>query len=59
MAVPAVRGCAMILAVAVVLVAEQPKFTPEQCKVLRQVGVDTRGICPQPPPKKTSRVRTR
>jgi hypothetical protein len=49
----------MILAVAVVLVAEQPKFTPEQCKVLRQVGVDTRGICPQPPPKKTSRVRTR
>ena len=22
------------------------KFTPDQCRVLRQVGVDTTGICP-------------
>jgi hypothetical protein len=24
------------------------KFTVDQCRVLRQVGVDTSSICPQP-----------
>ena len=28
--------------------AETPKFSADQCKVLRQVGVDVRDICPQP-----------
>jgi hypothetical protein len=25
-----------------------PTFSADQCRVLKQVGVDTRDICPQP-----------
>jgi hypothetical protein len=32
------------------------KFTPDQCRVLKQVGVDTTGICP-PASKKKARPR--
>jgi hypothetical protein len=50
----------LIVALAMVLVsAEQPKFSPDQCRVLRQAGVDTRGICPQPAAKKSPRLRKR
>lgn len=48
----------MILAVAMVLSsAEKPKFTADQCRVLRQVGVDTKDICPQPKPTVKKRTR--
>jgi len=49
----------MMLALAVVLAADQPKFTPDQCKVMRQVGINTDGLCPEVevPAKKTSRAR--
>lgn len=48
----------LILAVAMVLSsAEKPKFTADQCRVLRQVGVDTKDICPQPKPTVKKRTR--
>jgi hypothetical protein len=31
--------------------AETPKFSADQCRVLKQTGVDTTGICPPPPRK--------
>lgn len=42
---------------AALISAEQPKFSADQCAVLRQAGVDTSGICPQLPPKKEGRKR--
>jgi hypothetical protein len=35
----------------------KPKFTVDQCRVLKQVGVDTREICPQPKPPVKKRTR--
>jgi hypothetical protein len=32
--------------------ADTPKFTADQCRVLRQTGVDTTGICPPTQKKK-------
>jgi hypothetical protein len=56
----ALSRAALIVAIAVVLMsAEQPKFTPDQCRVLRQAGVDVRGICPLPRDKKEPRKRKR
>jgi hypothetical protein len=33
------------------LTGAEVKFSLDQCRVLRQVGVDVRGICPDPLPK--------
>src|SRR6188768_278221 len=54
-----IARAALIVTVSTLLVSagEKVKFTPDQCKVLRQVGADTRGICPQPKPKKRSRMK--
>lgn len=53
-----IARAALIVVIAMAFIsAETPKFTADQCKVLRQVGVDTRGICPQPKPKRTRMKR--
>jgi hypothetical protein len=56
----ALSRAALIVVIAVVLMsAEQPKFSPDQCRVLRQAGVDVRGICPLPRDGKEGRKRKR
>jgi hypothetical protein len=35
--------------------ADAPKFTADQCRVMKQVGIDTRGICPQTKTQKKRR----
>ena len=54
-----VARAALIVAISMLFISagEKVKFTPDQCKVLRQVGADTRGLCPQPKPKKRSRMK--
>jgi hypothetical protein len=48
-----------LLTMALLLLSSQAatvKFSPDQCRVLRQTGVDTTGLCPPPPkPKKQSK----
>jgi hypothetical protein len=34
-----------------------PKFSADQCRVLKQVGVDISDICPKPKPPKKKRVK--
>jgi hypothetical protein len=45
----------VIVAAAWLLMSGAPPFTADQCRVLKQVGVDTSDICPQS--KKKSRVK--
>jgi len=49
----------IVTLVAVLISAEQPKFSKDQCRVLQQAGVDTRDICPQPAAKREGRKRKR
>ena len=45
----------MIVAAAWLLLSGAPPFSPDQCRVLKQVGVDTSDICPQS--RKKGRVK--
>jgi hypothetical protein len=44
-----------VLAAGLLLSGKKPTFSADQCRVLKQVGVDTRDICPQP--KKKARLK--
>ena len=54
-----IGGIVMAITLLAVDAAEETKFTGDQCRVLKQMGVSTVGICDHifGPPKKKQRSR--